>query len=419
MVRSFYLMGFLFALACVVACRHQEKNVFEVSGSFTNADKMIGTYLPGSSRDSTHELHTKVYLQEVPYGRDMAPVNLDSAILKGPAGQFHLQASGRGQGIYELIFGDNMVGVPLIHDAPSITVNVDLGKKDDFYEVKSSEGSKMLQELINNIGKKNYAIEKSFSQLDSLKRVSAPDSLIIANTKEKNAALEDLNHYLQKFMETTKNPTLAVLALSWSSRSFTKSDFESALYALLKRFPDNIVLLNMRKSYDAQKAQQAELEKKQEENSWVGKQVPDLAMPDINGKDFTLASLRGKYVLVDFWASWCGPCRQENPNVVKAYQEFKDKNFTILGVSLDKDKSAWQQAIQQDHLTWTHVSDLKYWNSKAVEIFKFEGIPFNILVDPKGKIIAQELRGEDLVTKLREVLEPGNASANPSKSDSK
>ena len=94
----------------------------------------------------------------------------------------------------------------------------------------------------------------------------------------------------------------------------------------------------------------------------------------------------------------------ENPNVVKAYNEFKEKNFTVLGVSLDKDKDSWEKAIAQDHLTWTHMSDLKYWSSQAVEIFGFQGIPFNVLVDPSGKVIGQELRGEDLETKLKQVL---------------
>jgi thiol-disulfide isomerase/thioredoxin len=114
--------------------------------------------------------------------------------------------------------------------------------------------------------------------------------------------------------------------------------------------------------------------------------------------------LRGKYVLVDFWASWCGPCRQENPNVVAAYSKYKDKNFTIMGVSLDKDKASWVQAIKADNLTWTQVSDLQYWNSAVVPLYSIEGIPFNVLVDPQGNIIASNLRGNGLMQKLDEVL---------------
>lgn len=136
----------------------------------------------------------------------------------------------------------------------------------------------------------------------------------------------------------------------------------------------------------------------------VGAKAPEISLPDPNGNLITLSSYRGKYVLVDFWAKWCGPCRTENPNVVKAYQAFKNKNFDILGVSLDKNREDWVRAIEEDGLTWKHVSDLRYFESQAARDYNINGIPFSVLVNPDGVIIAKNLRGAELHKKLAEVL---------------
>ncbi|ACU06184.1 TlpA disulfide reductase family protein [Pedobacter heparinus] len=138
----------------------------------------------------------------------------------------------------------------------------------------------------------------------------------------------------------------------------------------------------------------------------TGAKATDFTQNDLNGKPFTLSSLRGKYVLVDFWASWCGPCRAENPNVVKAYNELKGKNFEIVGVSLDYPggKAAWAEAVKKDGLPWIQVSDLKGWKNEVALMYGINSVPQNLLIDPQGVIIAKNLRGEALTDKLKELI---------------
>ena len=139
----------------------------------------------------------------------------------------------------------------------------------------------------------------------------------------------------------------------------------------------------------------------------IGQLAPDISLPNPEGEVVSLSSLRGNYVLVDFWAKWCKPCRMENPNVVKMYQKYNDQGFEVFGVSLDRRREDWLQAIEEDELHWTQVSDLKYWKSEAARLYNINAIPFALLLDPDGRIIGKNLRGRQLENKLEEIFGKG------------
>jgi thiol-disulfide isomerase/thioredoxin len=218
---------------------------------------------------------------------------------------------------------------------------------------------------------------------------------------KRNAIMTEINkidvmvpNVVMQFAESNPSSVASAWALYFVSPLFENriAELETA-YGKLQSIAKKLVYVNQLEQFIAKG-----------KIGMVGSQALDFTQNDVDGKPVSLSSFKGKYVLVDFWASWCGPCRGENPNVVSAYERYKDKNFTVLGVSLDQSKPNWLKAIKDDNLTWTHISDLQYWNNSAARLYRIESIPTNLLIDPTGKIIGKNIRGEELQKKLAEVL---------------
>lgn len=378
----------LMAAVALAACGKKKHGAFVVSGKITNLDAK------------------KIFLEQLPLEAN-APVVVDSATLK-PGGAYEMRAIAKDEGLYRLTF-DKGPQIIFINDDDHIRISFDANthRKPD---VEGSDATKSLYEFFDTYTKKDSILYSTFMALDSVKRTPGVDSNAVKELEtRKDKALTGLNDEVKSFLNKSKSPAAVYYGLVLASKTIAPDDLKPLVIALSNKFKDNAGLAKIKQMLTAP-AQASAGNGQEKPYALLNQQAPDLTMQDVNGKPLAISNFKGKYVLVDFWASWCGPCRQENPNVVAAYNKYKDKNFTILGVSLDKDKAAWLKAIKDDNLAWNHMSDLKQWESVAVNTYQFDGIPFNVLLDPSGKIIASSLRGDELERKLAEVLQPQDNS---------
>lgn len=367
----FFSTAFLLVL---LSCNDKKQdNRFVVTGSVKNSSA------------------STIYLQENP--ANAAPVIVDSTVL-AKDGSFELEGSGVRESLYTLRSNDNPYPFAfVINDAKKITVNADLMNHTQPYTVKGSEASQGLIDFEKTSAQFAETIYASSRQVDSLLKAKAADSIVQVPFSQYETATSSYKSFASGFIEKANSPVLALYALGGFQRlsqqlglkGFSSTEIAAIINGASARFPEDQALAALKKN---QRSSQA----------------PDFTLPDTTGTPVSLSSFKGKYVLVDFWASWCAPCRQENPNIVRAYNQFKDKNFTILGVSLDKSKEPWLEAIKKDNLMWTHVSDLKYWNSEAAALYQVRSIPYNVLLDPEGKIIAEDIRGAELHATLGKFL---------------
>jgi peroxiredoxin len=366
------------ALLFLVSCKEKSNNLV-VSGTIQNN--------PGRQI---------VYLDLVEFDA-VNPKTLDTAVLEAGSANFSLRAiPEENESMYRLRFEKDGAFILLTNDVNDIKVNANWTDLNSY--TTNSTSSNSIHNLLMTFNARLAVIDSLREQYISAKNDNAGDSTITAADSTFRVYVKAAEDYLLNYADTTKSPIVAMYIVGPLLKTqVDAARFEPVMTNMAKRFRDDDKVQKVVKEYfDFMQQKQA--------SDIVGKEAPDFSIPDVNGKQVSLSSFRGKYVLVDFWASWCGPCRMENPNVVNAFHQYKNKNFTILGVSLDKAKEPWVKAIADDKLAWTQVSDLKYWESAVVPLYNIEGIPYNILVDPKGIIIARNLRGSALHTKLSEVV---------------
>jgi peroxiredoxin len=372
------ITSILAAVLILSACNENKRSGnFELKGTFENA------------KGET------LYLEKLS-GPGPQPIAVDSTILDDK-GAFEFKNYVPSIGFYRIKVSPQNFAMLVLDSNDKATVTGDLNDLGNTYKV---EGSKESQLFID------------YSEI----------------TKKRELSLDSLNKAFQLVMEANKMDTKKMEAVSKEFEGPYNAIVNGASDELMQKILQNkdmyssliaIQSLEPDKYADLFKELDAGLSKKYPTDNnvkmfhemvqqmlatTIGQVAPDITMVSPEGNTISLSSLRGKVVLVDFWASWCGPCRKEMPNVVRAYSKFKNKGFEIFGVSLDQDKGRWVEAIAKDGITWPQVSDLQQWNSPVVKQYGIQGIPYTVLLDKEGKILAKNLRGDDLEKKLAEVL---------------
>jgi len=375
---SFVLMAAVVVSSCNAT---GDPNNFTVSGKITHAPSQ------------------NIFLEQIVYD-NAAPKVIDSGKLSQD-GNYKLKGVSKEQNLYLLTIDHKPVSI-LINDNDDIRLSADLNTSFSSPYISNSDATKSLYAFLKRFRSSDSMLAATYNTMDTLAKQNPNDSSLIILQSKGAQELQSLSAYMKDFIKKSNSPAAIYYALSVaaSKNVVNIQELDSLATQAAGRFKGHSGLEAMKTAI----AQAKSSNNTNEGASWVDKQAPNLTMNDINGKPVSISDFKGKYVLIDFWASWCGPCRKENPNVVAAYNKYKDKNFTILGVSLDQDKDSWVQAIKNDNLAWAQMSDLKQWQSAAVSTYNIEGIPFNVLIDPTGKVIAQELRGPALEQKLAEVL---------------
>jgi peroxiredoxin len=359
-------------LICLAFVACKDKSKFTVTGKIENAAPKSKVYLFSMVKNNA--------------------VAIDSTVLSDK-GEFKFSQSTDGVNFFKVTANQNEYMI-IAKNGDDIKLEADLSNKNMDYKLSGAEEADKLQEL--NVNKNRYTAKMAEIQRQFEEQVEAQPQNREAIANQMRPALMRETQGLVDFILKFANDNPKSLASFYAINSLNPSDYEQEFIAYSDKIKSTF---NNNAAVTEFLVRMAKLKSVQ-----VGQLAPAFSMKTIDGKTTSLADFKGKYVLLDFWASWCMPCRQENPNVVKAYNKYKDRNFTILSVSLDKDAAAWKQAVAADKLTWTHASELSDFEGPTVRLYQVEAIPSSFIIDPAGKIVAKNLRGEQLDEFLNKTL---------------
>jgi thiol-disulfide isomerase/thioredoxin len=340
-----------------------------------------------------------VYLEEL---RDKSWIAIDSAQL----GNDYVQMKGAVSeiDIYRIHFNENKDFFVLL-DGDAFKVTTTSSQIFESLQFEGSPSNQAMADFNRQLLVLNRKHETLALQLDSLK--GSTDKALVDSKLQTIKSLEaEISAFIKSAIKQNSKSYIVFSLLNYLDWQKEFTFIEEIAKEVKVTFPEYKYTKNLVSNvneYNNYLIQKTKNEATDPAN--IGKVAPDFELNTVDGKSkIKLSGLRGKYVLLDFWASWCGPCRQETPNLLAAYKKYKNKNFEILSVSLDSDYNNWIQSIKKDNMMWLHVSDLKEWESIVVPMYRLEGIPATYLLDPEGKVIARNLRGQDLDKKLAEIL---------------
>ena len=385
-----FFMGVFFVT--LISCNSEKQSEgFVVKGKITN----------GAGKT--------VYLDELSASK---PVSIDSAVIADD-GTYKLGGTTSFENFYMLRLGDRNFVYVAADSVDVITVNGDYDDFHNTYTVEGSTSSKTIKDVDAHLNEAYNKLNELSKEIQEAKGQENYDSVEAAAQAKYMEILKVENEYLKSVIDKDPSSLGAFWALNQQlgqgnfvvNHSADFDYFEKVDKAMLEKNKNSSIAKQFHTQI-LQLKQQLDAEKQANANTAAGVEAIDIDLPTPQGINVKLSDLRGKYVLLDFWASWCRPCRAENPNVLANYKKYKDKGFTVYQVSLDKNKADWEKGIKMDGLgAWTHVSDLKYWDCAPAKEYNVRSIPANFLIDPEGKIIATNLRGPALGAKLSELLD--------------